>query len=366
MTKAKIYLSDEGYGHIVRQRALISKLLKYRKKIEITIFSGKKISILKNKFKKSVSYKKINITLGTLKDKNGNLDVLGTKKNFSFWAKNKDKWITSYKKVFEKYDIFISDFMPEVFELSNRLEKKSYGIAHFTWDWFYKKIYGQDYTYRKLLNCIQKADKLFFPPFTNREILDKFKKKIINVNFFLSDFKKKPNKKSANKKCLIMDNGNRTMTRHIERSLKNLTKIKHVDFILRKDFLSKKSKNIIKKSKNLKGIGGLKRTHEFIMQSDFIIARGGFNTISECLVLKKPSLLFNETSNPEIKENLKLVKNEKKCSLISYNDFGNNIEKRVNFFLKSEFLKLKKNLKKNKYKSDGADQVARSIINYIK
>ena len=44
------------------------------------------------------------------------------------------------KKVFEKYDIFISDFMPEVFELSNRLEKKSYGIAHFTWDWFYKKI----------------------------------------------------------------------------------------------------------------------------------------------------------------------------------------------------------------------------------
>ena len=88
-----------------------------------------------------------------------------------------------------------------------------------------------------------------------------------------------------------MDNGNRTMTKQIERSLKILTRIKNVDFTLRKDFLSKKSKNIINKSKNLKGISGLKRTHEFIMETDFIIARGGFNTISECLVLKKPSLL---------------------------------------------------------------------------
>ena len=40
---------------------------------------------------------------------------------------------------------------------------------------------------------------------------------------------------------------------------------------------------------------------------------------------------FNETSNPEIKENLKMINNEKKCSLISSKDFGNNIEKRINF-----------------------------------
>ena len=171
--KIAIFVSDEGYGHIVRQRALISKLLIFRKKIKITIFSGKKISILKNKFNKSVSYKKINKTLGTLKDKNGNLNVLGTKKNFNNWAKNKNKWMATYKKVFEKYDIFISDFMPEVFELSNRLKKKSYGIAHFTWDWFYKRIYGQDTTYKQLLSYIQKADKIFFPPFTNKEIINR-------------------------------------------------------------------------------------------------------------------------------------------------------------------------------------------------
>ena len=41
---------------------------------------------------------------------------------------------------------------------------------------------------------------------------------------------------------------------------------------------------------------------------------------------------------------------------------GNNIEKRINFFIKNEFLKLRKSLKKSKYKSNGADQVANYII----
>ena len=57
-----------------------------------------------------------------------------------------------------------------------------------------------------------------------------------------------------------------------------------------------------------------------------------------------------------------MIHNEKKCSLISYKDFGYNIEKRINFFIKNEFLNLKKNLKKSKYKSNAADQAAKFII----
>ena len=61
-------------------------------------------------------------------------------------------------------------------------------------------------------------------------------------------------------------------------------------------------------------------------------------------------------------ENLKMINNEKKSSLIISKDFENNIEKRINFFIKNEFLKLRKNLNKSKYKSNGADQVANFII----
>ena len=57
MTKRKIaiFISGEGYGHLVRQRALISELLKYKKRIKITVFTSKNINILKKKFKKKIS-----------------------------------------------------------------------------------------------------------------------------------------------------------------------------------------------------------------------------------------------------------------------------------------------------------------------
>ena len=45
--KIAIFVSDEGYGHIVRQRALISKLLMFRNKIKITIFSEKNFNFKK-------------------------------------------------------------------------------------------------------------------------------------------------------------------------------------------------------------------------------------------------------------------------------------------------------------------------------
>jgi spore coat polysaccharide biosynthesis predicted glycosyltransferase SpsG len=47
--KACIFISDEGFGHIVRQKAIISELLK--KKVSVTVVTSTKIIVLKNKFK---------------------------------------------------------------------------------------------------------------------------------------------------------------------------------------------------------------------------------------------------------------------------------------------------------------------------
>ena len=48
--------------------------------------------------------------------------------------------------------------------------------------------------------------------------------------------------------------------------------------------------------------------HSYIASIDFIIARGGFNTITECLILKKPALLMYETNNKEILYNISQLK----------------------------------------------------------
>ncbi|MDC3022490.1 hypothetical protein OA179_00405 [Candidatus Pelagibacter sp.] len=366
MTKKNIaiFISSEGYGHLVRQRALISELLKYKKRIKITVFTSKNISILRKKFKKKISYVKIKKTLETSKSIDGKLNIKKTKKNFAMWYENKNDWIKSYQNTIKNYDLIISDFMPEVFELANKAGKIAFGMAHFTWDWFYKALYGKDKIYFELLKTIKMSKKIYFPPFTNEKIVKNLKSKVVNINFILSEF---GNKKKEGKiyKCLIMDNGNRTMTKLIENTLIYLKKLKDISFILRTDFLSRKSKKIISSSKNMTGIKGLKETHQNIVYADFIIARGGFNTISECLVLKKPSLLFNETGNPEIKENLKIMQMKKYCGLIKHSNFGNKIKKRIDTFISKEFDKIRINLHKKKYASNGAAQAAKNIIGYI-
>ena len=367
MTKKNIaiFISGEGYGHLVRQRALISELLKYKKKIKITVFTSKNINILKKKFKKKISYIKIKRTLETSKSIDGKLNVIKTKKNFAMWYKNKNNWIKSYQNTIKNYDLIISDFMPEVFELANKARKTAFGMAHFTWDWFYKALYGKDKIYFELSRNIKMAKKIYFPPLTNKEILRNLKSKVVNINFILSEFQNKKKEKGKIYKCLIMDNGNRTMTKLIENTLIYLKKFDNISFILRTDFLSKKSKKVIFHSKNMTGIKGLKETHQNIVYADFIIARGGFNTITECLVLKKPSLLFNETGNPEIKENLKIMRMKKYCGLIKHSNFGNKIKKRIDAFISKEFNKIKKNLNKKTYVSNGAAQAAKYIINSI-
>ena len=334
MTKRNIaiFISGEGYGHLVRQRALISELLKNKKRIKITVFTSKNINILKKKFKKRISYIKIKRTLETSKSIDGKLNIKKTKKNFALWYKNKDNWIKSNLNSMKNFDLIVSDFMPEVFELANKTGKMAFGMAHFTWDWFYKTLYGKDKVYFELIKTIKMSKKIYFPPFTNKEIVKNLKSKVVNINFILSEFEDKK-KHGEVLKCLIMDNGNRTMTKLIENTLIYLKNLKNISFILRTDFLSKKSKKIISSSNNMTGIRGLKETHQNIIYADFIIARGGFNTISECLVLKKPSLLFNESGNPEIKENLKIMQRKKYCGIIKHSNFGKKKKKNRHFFI---------------------------------
>ena len=45
--KCAIFISDVGFGHMVRQRQIIFELLKQFNKISITIFHEKNIDILK-------------------------------------------------------------------------------------------------------------------------------------------------------------------------------------------------------------------------------------------------------------------------------------------------------------------------------
>ena len=100
-----------------------------------------------------------------------------------------------------------------------------------------------------------------------------------------------------------MDNGNLTMNKLISKTVNYLPKIDNIIFTIRIDNLTSKTIKKILEAKNILPIRGLKKTHSEIVNSDFIIARGGFNTISECLTNQIRNF-FDEKNNPEIKDNL--------------------------------------------------------------
>ena len=62
-----IFISEDGFGHMVRQRAIISELLKTYPNIEITVFNSKTLFYLKEKFENRINYVNIFNNLKTVK-----------------------------------------------------------------------------------------------------------------------------------------------------------------------------------------------------------------------------------------------------------------------------------------------------------
>ena len=81
INKIGLFISDEGYGHSARQKIIITEFFKYNPNIQFTIFNRKRLFFLKEYFGNKIRYKYYPNTLYTVKKKNGELDLNGTKKN---------------------------------------------------------------------------------------------------------------------------------------------------------------------------------------------------------------------------------------------------------------------------------------------
>ena len=372
LNKIAIFISDEGFGHSVRQKTIILELLKYNPKIKITIFNSSRLLFLKEYFGNKLNYIHYPNTLSTIKKKNGELDINKTKKILLNWPQKSNKSINQLLKNNIgnfNFDIIISDLVPEAFMLGKILKIPSYGIARFSWDWFFLKTKLRFLKVNKtIIENLKLSKKIFFSTFIKGKILSykylNFEE--INLIFNKNIFKEGTTEffKSNNiYKCLIMDNGTKTNSNLIQETIKYLKDIEHIDFYISVDNFSEEIKNYVAQQKNLIPIQGLKNMHRLISYVDFLVARGGFNTITELLLFKKPALLIDEKNNPEIKANLDQMKKLKLCSIMKQSSFKKNFPNRINFFLKNDIKKIKNNLRLKKIKANGANQIIKKILN---
>lgn len=363
--KVAFFISDVGFGHMVRQREIINLLLKKIKNIEITVVNGLQIEILRETFENKINYIKKFNNIELLKTKNGFFDKKKTLKTLDIWNDNLHSDLLFFKKNFLDCNFIISDFVPQVFYYSKIFGINCYGICHFTWSWYFEKAYNgqKKFIISKIKKYENLAKKIFFPPFTPEEVYKNFFKRSIikKVNFIIRSYKN-INFDNKKKTILIMDSGTRTLSNLISETIPYIKKMKKFNFYIGISSLNSIAVQSILKSDNIFPIANLKGMYSYIEKVDYVIVRGGFNSITECLFFKKPSIFMNERFNPEVEENLKLISIYKFGATMTQDDWKSNFSKRIEIFIKNEVKMIKQNLKNYKFHNNGAKQILKYIL----
>lgn len=363
-----IFISNEGYGHSVRQKNIIIELINKYPKSSFTIFNYYRLSFLKEYFGNKIRFISFPDTLSTIKKKNGELDLKKTKKIIKNWPQQSKKNVEFLVRKKFNFDFIISDLVPEAFRFAKIKKIPSFGLARFTWDWFF---YNSKLRNLETLPLISKdlklANKIYFPSFTKDKILSNHFSLTKKTNLILNKKTFKDNtfefSKSTNKyKCLIMDNGTKTNSELIKKTIPYLNKNKDIDFYIAVDNYDLTLKNYVAEQKNLVPISGLKNMHRLIEYVDFLVARGGFNTVTEILIFKKPALLIEEKNNPEIDKNLFQMRKLGYAAMMKQSSFKKKFNNRIKYFLKKEMHSIKNVLNLRNFKSNGAKQIVNDII----
>ena len=363
-----IFISNEGYGHSVRQKNIIIELINKYPKSSFTIFNYYRLSFLKEYFGNKMRFISFPDTLSTIKKKNGELDLKKTKKIIKKWPQQSKKNVEFLVRKKFNFDFIISDLVPEAFRFAKIKKIPSFGLARFTWDWFF---YNSKLRNLETLPLISKdlklANKIYFPSFTKDKILSNHFSLTKKTNLILNKKTFKENtfefSKSTNKyKCLIMDNGTKTNSELIKKTIPYLNKNKDIDFYIAVDNYDLTLKNYVAEQKNLVPISGLKNMHRLIEYVDFLVARGGFNTVTEILIFKKPALLIEEKNNPEIDKNLFQMRKLGYAAIMKQSSFKKKFNNRIKYFLKKEMHSIKNVLNLRNFKSNGAKQIVNDII----
>ena len=106
--KCKIYLSDEGFGHLVRQRAIYQQLCKLDESFKATIQTSSYANVAKKIFNDAKFITKFN-NIHWAKQKNGSPDLEMIHDFFENYEVRSNQFIESEIQESEHYDFFISD-----------------------------------------------------------------------------------------------------------------------------------------------------------------------------------------------------------------------------------------------------------------
>ena len=358
--KYKIFASDEGFGHLVRQQAILDELRRLSPGIEATLQTKRHAHAAKWIFDNVNLIERYN-NITWAKTKVGTPDLEKIRSYYYDYLSRSENYIKSETDDINKYNFIISDFVYEAFPIAIRDNLPAFGVAHITWDWFFSKLYPVPVSTEildRLRNYAMSADRLYFPPFTPLDIINTYKSKVKEVPLIVR--KCNPQIKVEENdafKVQIIDSGAGILSNNFKQALKQA---KDMD-----DFLFFVSESIGVDNDNIIKIGQKELLLDYIPFVDLVIARGGFNVISECIAYRTPLLLLGEALNPEMESNLYNIKQEGLGSFISLQSITNNFKEILYRFIDGEYNIIKQNMENHSLNSNGARIIAEDILNQL-
>lgn len=354
--RTKVYLSDEGFGHIVRQSAITEELQRLQPDLKLHVQTHKHLEMAR-KILPAEKYLDVYNNISWHKTKMGEPDHEAIESHYKDYIQRSEKYLEI--ESLDAYDFVLTDFVYEAFLAAKDRGIPAFGIAHFTWDWFFSKLYPpliETSLLKYFLNASKQASKLYFPPFSPNEIIRYYGSKAVEVPLIVR--RKEGQKKISDSrfKVLIIDSGSAVLKESMMKASKQLGVIDDVLFLsmLEGDL----PENVVQIPKG-------ELLADYIPEVDLVIGRAGFNTISECIAYRTPMLLLGEGFNPEMNENIIHIKKSGLGSFMSLEQFESDLPKFLSSFLKAEYPSLNKNMQEHEMATNGAEVIAIDILNSL-
>ncbi len=356
--KCKIYVSDEGYGPLVRQSAII-EAFRQRTNVRFEVQTHDRAARIGNLLD-DVEVCEVFNNIRWAKKSDGSPDILRIREFFKDYEQRADRFIVE-DCTRTKADFLISDFVYEAFRVGHEKGIKSFGLAHFTWDWFFSKIFPSPVCSRvldRMYADAMLAEVLYFPPFTPSEILCHYASKAKIVPLIVRSLREMPEIEANSRfKVLIMDSGSSVLSGSIEQAACSFADLPDFQFYISSKF------NV--RGANITPLDPSEIFSDYMPHMNLVICRAGFNTISECLAYRTPFLLIGEAVNPEMSENVIMMKRAQLGSMVSLEAFTDHLTDFLPRFVEHEYSQILHHMGEHEFHHNGAEVVADDILNRL-
>ena len=302
MKTIAFYISDHGFGHIMRNISVIAYILKHTEN-RILLVSGKAhIAAAKEYIEKYTTAENLNERFITIEQhtdigfalQSGTLlvDWTETEKRVREYISEFPKYIQSARELFKKYkiDTVVCDIVPWVLTAARNEGIKSYLMASFTWVEQYEKDLSPELVkeYRKVYDS---ADNIILyelhTSFTECAFKNRREVSLCSRPFH-SDKVRKIREQYGDKPIVFISIG---MSNDGIIGSINVSDLPYSFIVTEGVNLTGENVYTIPKT--------IDNTQDYVMASDFCIAKAGWTTISEILIAKKPMALL---SRPDVAE----------------------------------------------------------------